>query len=342
MEKQIRYRQPGWIAVRTLCRWLLIAAGLLPFAASAASQAPEKYPSRPVRILVPFAPGGATDFVARIVQPRLAEELGQPVVLDNRAGASGNIALEMAARATPDGYTALFSNVGVIAINPALFKSFPINTLRDLRCLSVVADMASVLVVHSSVPAKTVKEFIEYAKARPGKINYGSSSPGSLSRLGMEIFANKSGISLVHVPYKGAAAVSVALLSAEVQSSFVSLAPVLANIRSGQLRALASRTRERPELLPDLPTLKELGYPELTDSAWQGLYIAAGTPMPVLKTLHAAITKVVEDPRVAERLKAGSATIIRSGSLENCAAFSKSEVAFWGKLVKQVGLAGMQ
>lgn len=321
---------------------LLVAAGLLLMAAGTVTQAAEKYPARPVRILVPYVPGGATDFVARIVQPGLGEELGQPVVIDNRPGASGNIAVEMAARAVPDGYTALFTNSGAIAINPALFKTFPIDTLRDLTCVSVVADMDSALVIHSSVPAKTVKEFIDYAKARPGQVNYGSTSPGSLARLGMEILAGKAGISLVHVPYKGAGPVTVALLSGEVQASFVSLAPVITNIRSGQLRALASRTRQRAELLPDVPTLKELGYPELTDSAWQGMYVAAGTPLPILRTLHAAIGKVMTDPRVNDKLKVGGATIIRSGSLENCAAFSKSEVAFWGKLVKDVGLAGMQ
>ncbi len=328
--------------MKTHCPWSLAIATLLVAAAPAFAQAPVKYPSRPVRILVPFVPGGATDFIARIVQPGLTDELRQPNVIDNRPGAAGNIAVEMAARSTPDGHTVLFGNVGAIAINPALFKTFPINTLRDLICVSIVADGASALVVHASVPAKTVKEFIEYAKNRPGQINYGSSSPGSPARLGMEIFANKAGIKVVHVPYKGAGAVSVALLSSEVQAAFVSLPPVISNIKAGQLRALASRTRERSDLLPEVPTLHELGFTELTHSSWQGMYVAAGTPAPILQRLHAAMTKIFADPRLPERMKAGGATIISSGSLADCAAFTKSEVAFWARQVQQVGLAGMQ
>ncbi|HSN39996.1 MAG TPA: tripartite tricarboxylate transporter substrate-binding protein, partial [Burkholderiales bacterium] len=206
---------------------------------SAAVYAQPDYPNRPVRMIVPFAPGGASDFVGRIIQPKLSETLGQQVVVDNRTGAAGNIGVELAARATPDGYTLLLGNSGTMAINPGLFPKFPIRPLRDLIGVTQVVDVPGALVVHPSVPVATVKEFIAYAKARPGKLNYGSAGAGSPQRLAMEYFMSEAGIKLVHIPYKGGAgAASIAVVAGEVSAVMTSAPAVLPFGKSGKLTAL--------------------------------------------------------------------------------------------------------
>ena len=304
------------------------------------AQPVEKFPASPLRILLPVTPGGATDFVARIMQPALHAELGQPVVIENRPGAGGKIAVEAAARANPDGYTMLFGNVGAIAINPAIFRSFPVDPTRDLICLALVADSTAVIVVHSSVPVKTLSEFIEYAKARPGQINYGAANPASPARLGMEILARKSGIDLVGIMYKGSGDVSIALLSSEVAIASASIPAVLSNIKSGQLRALAIKSRARNELLPDVPTFEELGYPELTLSSWQALYVPARTPSQRIKILRSAIARVTDDAQTAEKAKPGGVSMLSQSTAPECSAFTRSQIGFWAQVVKQVGIAG--
>lgn len=324
--------------MKALTLLLALAAGALSVAP--ATQAADPYPARPVRLLIPFVPGGSTDFIARVIQPGLAENLGQPVVLDNRPGAGGNIALEMAAQAVPDGYTVLFGNVGLIAINPVMFRKLPVQPLRELTCINIVADVASMMVVHPSIPARSMKEFIEYAKARPGKINWGSSSPGSPATLGMQYLANKTGLDMLLVAYKGAGAVASALVSGEVVVAFVAVPPTVGFVKNGQLRALAVRSAKRLELLPDVPSMAEVGFPDLTNDSWQGLFVSARTPAPIVARLNTAVRKVLADPKVLERFKVGAATVIDTETAQKCTAFVKTQSDFWGNLVRQVGMEG--
>jgi tripartite-type tricarboxylate transporter receptor subunit TctC len=318
---------------------------LLALIAGALSAAPVfaqsvAYPTRAIRLLVPFVPGGSTDFIARVMQPGLSEALGQPIVIDNRPGAAGNIALDMAANANPDGHTVVFGNVGAIAINPAMFRKMPVQPMRDLACVNILADVASMMVVHPSIPVRSLKEFIDYAKARPGKINWGSSSQGSPATLGMQYLADKVGLDMVLVAYKGAGAVATALVSGEVAVAFVAVPPTVGFVRNGQLRALVVRSAKRLELLPEVPSMAEVGFPDLTSDSWQGFFVGARTPAPVVAQLNAAARKVLADPKVLERFKIGAATVIDTETAAKCTAFVKEQTAFWSKVVKQVGLEG--
>jgi tripartite-type tricarboxylate transporter receptor subunit TctC len=299
----------------------------------------QDYPTKAVRMIVPFAPGGASDVVARILSPGLIKELGQQIVVDNRGGASGNIGVEVAARAAADGYTLLLGNIGAMAINPGLFPKFPISPVRDFIAVTQVVDVPTALVIHPSVPVKSVKEFIEYAKGRPGKLNFGTAGPGSNGRLEMELFMRQAGIHLVHVPYKGGAgAAAIGLLSAEVQCSFQSLASVMTHVNAGKLKVLGIAAAQRVAALPDTPIMPELGYANMKSGSWQGVYAPAGTPRPIVEKLHAVFTKVLSDAEVIKRLNNNGAEVITSKSPEEFAAFMKMENEKWGKLVKEVGV----
>src|ERR1035437_2306792 len=258
---------------------LLVTACLLATGSIYAAQpAADSYPARPVRMIIPFAPGGASDFAGRILQPKLSEELGQQVVVDNRTGASGNVGVEIAARANPDGYTIFLGNVGTMAINPSIFPKFPIRPLRDLIGVSLVVDIPGALAVHASVPAATVKEFINYAKARPGQLNYGSSGGGSAQRLAFEFFMNKAGISLVHIPYKGGAGpATLAVLGGEVAATMLTVASFIPHLKGGKVKVLAVISPKRVSQLPDTPTMAESGFPELLLGSWQGVSVPVGT-----------------------------------------------------------------
>ena len=310
----------------------------LSFATQAQAQDSEKYPSRPVRIVVPFAPGGASDFVARILQPRLVKELGEQVVIDNRAGASGNVGVQVAAEATPDGYTLLLGNIGAMAINPSVFPHFPVRPLRDFIPLTQVVDVPTVLAAHPSVPADSVAQFIAYAKAHPGKLNFGSAGVGSNGTLQMDSFMEQAGIKLVQIPYKGGAgAANLALISGEVQVGILSIASVIPNVRAGRLKALAVAAPHRVPALPSVPTMGECGYPNLTTGSWQGVYVPKGTPRPIVEKLFAIFRKVMADPGVVKALSRGGTNIVTSQSPEAFAAFNRQQTEFFGKLVKQVG-----
>jgi tripartite-type tricarboxylate transporter receptor subunit TctC len=325
--------------VNALSVLVTVASAAFVFSGEPAGAA-ESFPSRPIRLFIPFVPGGSTDFVARVLQPGLVEELGQPVVLDNRPGASGNIAVELAARATPDGYTLLFGNVGTIAINPALFKKLSVQPLSDLACVNIAANVSSMLVAHPSLPVRSLKEFIDYAKARPGKITWGTSSYGSPATLGMQYLAHKSGLEMVMVAYKGAGNVTTALLSSEVVVAFVAVPPTLSFVRGGQLRALAVRGATRFDSLPDVPTISEAGFPELTSDSWQGIFAPAKTPATHVARVSRAASKALKDPKVIEQLKTAATTAMDIGDAKNCAAFVKSEASLWSGIAQQVGMRG--
>ncbi|MCC7486368.1 MAG: tripartite tricarboxylate transporter substrate binding protein [Burkholderiales bacterium] len=307
--------------------------------AALAAQAAETYPARPIRMIVPFGPGGASDFVARIVAPRMAEALGQQIVIDNRSGAAGNIGVEVAARTSPDGYTLLLGNVGTMTINPNVFTKFPVRPLRDFTGISIVSDVPGALAVHPSVPGNSVKDFIAYARARPGQLNYGATGASSAQRLAFEFFQSKAGIKLQYVPYKaGAGAATVALLGGEVTATMLTTASFLPHVKSGRLKVIAVVSPARVPQLPEVPTMIESGFPELTLGSWQGVYVPAGTPRPVVSRLHAVVLKVMAHPDVIERYRLGGALVMTSKSPEEFAGFMKTQTAFWEKLVKQLGV----
>jgi tripartite-type tricarboxylate transporter receptor subunit TctC len=316
-------------------RILGIAACL---AAGVAQAQSPSYASRPIRMIVPFAPGGASDFVARIVTPKLSELLGQQVVIDNRAGASGNIGVELGARAPADGHTILLGNVGTMAVNPAIYPRFTINPVRDFTAISLLVDVPGAFAVHPSVPAKNVAEFIQYAKSRPGQLNYGSSGAGSAQRLAFEFLMSKSGITLVHIPYKGGAgAATAAVLAGEVVATMVTVASFITHHKSGKARVLAVMAPQRVPALPDVQTMIEAGFPELTLGSWQGLYVPKGTPRPIVSQLYSVLMKTLQDPETVKRLQIGGAEIVTSTSPEEFAGFMKTQNAFWAKIVKDVG-----
>jgi len=304
----------------------------------AATASAQDYPRRPLRMIVPFVPGGSSDFVARAIQPKMMELLGQTMVVDNRAGASGNVGVEIAARSLPDGYTIFLGNVGSTAINPSIFPGFPIRPVRDLIGLTLLVDVPGAFAVHPSVPANTVKEFIDYAKARPGQLNYGSSGAGAAQRLAFEFFMQKAGIKLVHIPYKGGAgAATLAVLAGEVSATMLTVASFVGHVKSGKAKVLAAMSPTRSHALPQVPTMAESGFPELKLGSWQAMFVPTGTLRPIVNRLYGVMIKTVEDPETAKRLAAGGADIVTSKSPEEFATFLKEQTEFWAKIVKAVG-----
>jgi tripartite-type tricarboxylate transporter receptor subunit TctC len=321
--------------MRRIC--LLISA-LTVLACSLAGYAQtETYPSRPLRMIIPFAPGGASDFIGRILQPKLAEVLGQQVVADNRPGASGNIGVETAAHATPDGYTFLLGNVTSMGIGPNMFPNFPVRALRDFIPITLVVDVPGALGINAGLPPNNLKEFIAYAKQRPGKLNYGSAGVSSAQGMAFQYFMSKAGIDLVQVPYKGGAgAATIATISGEVAATMVTTASLVPHAKSGKIKILAVVAKRRVSALPDTPTMVELGYPELDLGSWQGIYVPKGTPRAVVDKLFATFVKVVHDPWVGERYAKVSAQQITSKSPEEFAVFMKEQIEFWGKVIKDL------
>ncbi|MGZ8198189.1 MAG: Bug family tripartite tricarboxylate transporter substrate binding protein, partial [Burkholderiales bacterium] len=259
---------------------IIASAALLP-AAQAFAQAKDNYPTRSLRLIVPNAPGGASDFVARIIQPHWTEQLGQQVVIDNRGGAAGNIGLETTARSNPDGYTLMIGS-NTQAINPSIYPSFPYTPLRHLFPVTQVADVPGSLVVHPSMPVKTVKELIAYAKQNEGKMNYGSSGPGSSPHLTTELFNSVAGIKMTHVPYKGVGQYITAQVSNEIQFSFANMFTTMPHWKAGRLRLVATTGSKRLEAMPDLPTVAEAGLPGFESLTWYAYMAPAKTPRAIV------------------------------------------------------------
>ena len=320
---------------RKLAWWAALALALCPTLAPAQSG----YPNRSVRIVVPFAPGGASDFVGRIMQPRLSELLGQPIVIENRGGAAGTIGMEVAARSAPDGYTLVLGNVGSTAINPGVFTNLSINNLRDFMPVTQVVDVPGVLIVHPSVAANSVKELVAYVKANPGKLNYASPGSGSQNRLEMEILRTvEQGMDMVHVPYKGGAGPAVTgLVAGETQMMFSTVSSAMGHIKGGRLKALAITSPKRIKELPDLPTMRESGYPDGSSGSWQGVLVPAGTPPAVVDRLFEVLVRTMKTPDVIERLAKGGAEAVTSSSPKAFAEFIAAETQRWGKVAKESG-----
>jgi len=326
--------------VRELIRRIAVVALLFASTPSTASFASDvaHYPSQSIRMIVPFAPAGASDFVARIMQNSMAQFLGQPVVIDNRAGAAGNIGMAEAARAAADGYTVFLGNVGTLAVNPSLFPQLHLKPEQDFVAISLVAETPDILIVNPMFPPRTVKDLVAYVRARPGEINFASPGSGSLNRLEMEVFRRDAGLDMQHVPYKGGAAPAVMdVLAGHVELMFTTLPSAIEQIRSGNVNALAVTTKERVSVLPDVPTMAELGYPNSVSSSWQGLAVPKGTPAVIVDVLYRASIHALSDADVRERFAEGGVLPLVSKSPSEFAAFVASETARWAQVVRETG-----
>jgi len=320
---------------RTFVLATVAAAGALSLAPLAA-QAQAAFPSKPITIIVPFSAGGTTDILARVVGLHMGTDLGQPVVVDNRAGAGGNIGGQAAARAPADGYTLFMGTVGTHAINQSLYKKMPFDPIKDFAPLSRVAMVPNLLVVNPGQPYKSVKELIAYGKANPGKINFGSSGNGSSIHLSGELFKQMTGVDMQHVPYRGSAPAVSDLLGGQISVMFDNMPSAIQHVKGGKLRALAVTTAKRSPALPDVPTIAEAGVPGYEATSWFGLLAPAGTPAPIVAKLNAAILKALADPEVKKKLAEQGAES-HGEKPEEFAAFIKSETAKWGKVVKESG-----
>ena len=319
-------------ALGSIASAVVLGAGLLG-GTSALAQA---YPTKPVTIIVPFAAGGTTDILARIIGQALTAELGQSVVVDNRAGAGGNIGGQAAAKATPDGHTLFMGTVGTHAINASLYKKMPFDPVKDFAPLTRVANVPNLLVANPAQPYKSVKDLIAYAKANPGKVNFGSSGNGSSIHLSGELFKSQAKVDMQHVPYKGSAPAVTDLLGNQIGIMFDNMPSAIQHVRSGKLVPLAVTTAKRSPELPNVPTIAEAGVPGYEATSWFGMFAPAGTPAPVLAKLNAAIVKVLAQPDVKKKINEQGAEVY-SETPEQFAAFIQAESVKWGKVVKESG-----
>jgi tripartite-type tricarboxylate transporter receptor subunit TctC len=312
----------------------VLSAALMPGAQPLA----QEYPSRPVRMLVPFAPGGASDTVGRIIQPAMADLLKQQVVVDNRGGAAGNIGVEHAVKASPDGYNVLLGNIGTMAINPNYYTKFPYRPLKDLIPITQVVDVPGSVVVHPGIPAKNVKDLIAHMKANPGKLNYGAPAPSSANTLETIQFLRATGTDAVQINYKGGAGPAmIGLLANEIQIMFVTFSSAVNFAKQGRVRMLGVISPERNPAYPEVPTMREQGL-NMVVGSWQGLFVPRGTPQPVVNKLYQVGTQMMKDPRVVKRLGESGITIITSKSSAEFTAFLKTETARFGKVIKDANI----
>jgi tripartite-type tricarboxylate transporter receptor subunit TctC len=311
-------------------------ASMLFAAITTTAIAQQTYPTKPIRLIVPFAPGGGNDFLARLVGQKLSERLGQQFVVDNRAGASGIVATDLVAKAAPDGYTLLLGFVGPLALNPNLEK-VPYNPVHDFAAASLLASSYHILVVHPSVPARSVKELIALAKARPGEINYASSGSGATLHLVGELFKSAAGINITHIPYKGAGPAAIAVISGEAQMMFSSTTAVIQHMRANRLAALAVTSPNRSPLAPEVPTLVESGLRGVEVGSWYALLAPAATQREIITRLHAEIVRLAAMPDYRQQLEKQAFEPLTS-SPEQFPAFVKAELEKWGKVIKTAGI----
>jgi tripartite-type tricarboxylate transporter receptor subunit TctC len=306
-------------------------------ACMAAAQAfAQPYSSKPIRLVVPFPPGGAVDFYARVVQGPLSEALGQQLVIDNRAGASGMIGADIVAKSAPDGYTLLLGNIASLATNVGIYSKMSYDPVKDFTPIMHTVDVNYVLVVHPSVPVHTVAELIAYAKANPGKLSYGSAGSGSLPHLAGELFKSLTGTDMIHVPYKGGGPMVTDLVGGTVQLVIADQANLMPFVKSGKLRALAVASPQRSTLYPELPTIAEAGVPGFQAVAWNGLVGPAGLPPDIVKRVHDAFAKVMAMPDVRQRLIAGGLDPV-GDTPDAFGRFMRSEITKWSKISRDVG-----
>jgi tripartite-type tricarboxylate transporter receptor subunit TctC len=312
-------------------RAALIAAASLPLSAHAATPAPD-YPVRPVRFIVAQTPGGSADFVARLITAELGKRLGQQFVVENRGGASGIIATEIAVKATPDGYTLLLV-ASPFAVNPSLYSKLPYDPLADLAPITLPATAPNILVVNLALPVRSVKDLIELARAKPGQLNFGSSGQGGSPHLAGEMFKLMADVDIRHVPYKGAGAAMVDLIAGQIQLNFASMPSAIVHVRSGKLRAIAVTSLARSQLTPDLPTVAESGLPGFETGAWQGIFAPRNTPPATILLLNGEIARAVHQPEIRKQLAAEGAEPVANSPAE-FARWLRAEIAKWAKVVK--------
>jgi len=320
-------------ALAAMALWLPLGASAQGGDAAAAS-----YPSKPVTVLAPFAAGGTVDIIARLVGHKLALDLGQSFVVDNRGGAGGTIATAMLARAAPDGYTVMVQHMG-LAFNAGLYDKLPFDTARDIRPVAYIGATPNVLVVSKSLPVKSAAEFLAYAKANPGKINYGSGGVGSAGHVPMAVMSSITGLKMQHVPYKGSGPAIVDLMSGQIQAMLLTIPAVMPFIQQGQLRALATSGAKRSPALPELPTLEEVGVKQFEYEPWYGYFVPAGTPPAVQQKLHDAVNKALQDPEIASKLREQGLEV-KSMSQQQFVDIVARDTATWGAKIKSLGLRG--
>ena len=312
------------------CASLAIAGSLIAAAGAA------DYPTKPIRMLVAFAPGGGTDIIGRIAAQGISENLGQSVVVDNRPGAGGNIGTEMVAKAPPDGYTLVTAGTGTHAINPSLYAKIPYDAVRDFVPVCLVAETPYLMVVPVTVPARTVREFIDLAKASPGKLNMASSGAGGMPHLSGELFKIMTGVQLAHIPYKGTGAVFPDLIAGRMHVTFGDIVATYPYAKADRLRALGITSPKRAAQLPEIPTIAESGVPGYDAVGWFAVFAPANTPADVVAKLNAAIVKFVRKPELQDRLAALGAEIVASTPAE-LARIQRNDIARWAKVVKESG-----
>ena len=319
--------------VRTACASLF---AILITLSTAPALAAEGYPQQPIRIIIPFSPGGATDVLARTLSDKLEGVLGTNIVIDNRGGAGGTLGTAIAARAAPDGYTLLFTSPSY-TFTPTIYKNLPYDPLKDFKSITVVATVPNILAVHPSMPVNSVRQLIALARKHPGEIGFGSGGRGSNIHLTTELFAYMAKIKLLHVPYKGGGPAQIALMSGEVQMMMAGLASALPFIKSGRMRALAVTSKKRSSALPDLPTIDESGVPGYVKEYWAGLFAPAGVPEPIITRVYQAVAEALKSPEIVKRLAAQGASPGGDPSAE-FDAFVRDEILTWSKLIREMKL----
>jgi tripartite-type tricarboxylate transporter receptor subunit TctC len=318
--------------MRTILIAAAVAAAVLPAAAVRAAD----YPNKAVRMVIAFSPGGPSDILSRLIGAKLSERMGQPFVFDNRPGAGGNVAGEIVATSPADGYTIMIANNSVLAANASLYKKMTFNPAKDLVPVVWVASQPNILVVHPSLPAKSVKELVDHLKANPGKLNYASSGSGAAAHLAGELFKSMTKTDMVHIPFKGAAPAITDVLAGRSQVIFATALSVKAYIDANRLRPLAVTTLERMDTLPQIPTVAESGVLGFEASTWHGMVAVAGTPRAVQAKLNTEVNAVLKDPQVSKFL-VGQGAIVRGGTAEQFAAHIRAEIPKWAKVIKESG-----
>ena len=305
--------------------------------AAAAVACAQNYPVKPIRLVSPYPPGGANDILARIVGQKLGESLGQQIVIENRGGATGNIGAEYVTKAAPDGYTILMGQASNLTINVSLMSKMPYDPVRDLAPVTLVATTPNLLVVHPSLPVRTVKDLVALAKAKPGSVNYASSGSGSAGHLAGELFKRVAHIDMVHIPYKGAAPALTDVVAGQAQIYFTSPISATPFVKGGRLRMVAVTSLKRSPSLPDIPTVAESGYPDFDVVSWWGILTPAGVPKEIIAKLHTEIVRVLALPEIKTKF-ADQGADVASDTPEHFAAYIKTEIAKWAKLIKELGV----
>lgn len=318
-----------------MSRVLLLGCSLAlgSFTVSVAHSQP--YPTRPIRLVVPYPPGGGTDIIARIVGQKLTENLGQQIIVDNRGGAGGTIGTDIVAKSVPDGYTILMAPTSHV-INPSIYSKLPYDTVKDFVPITFAVSATILLVVHPSVPAKSVKELIALAKARPGQLNFGSAGNGTVFHLAAELFKRQAGIDMVHVPFKGGGPTIANLVAGQVSLAFETMLALSPFLKAGRVRALAVASAKRSSVMPELPTIAELGFPSIVAENWYGVYAPAGTSKAIISRLNTEIVKILRTQEVKERFQ-GLGTEVVASTAEELAEYIRTEIEKWSKTAKEAG-----